>query len=86
MDEAIEAGAARVVLGTAAYSDIDFLDTVIAKHDLPNCILPDAIADPYEMAKARLETLDEIGLAYLWSEMKETAQRSRDEVYDPWQR
>ena len=62
------------------------IDYLIAKHDLPNCILPDAIADPYEMAKARLETLDEIGLAYLWSEMKETAQRSRDEVYDPWQR
>jgi phosphoribosylformimino-5-aminoimidazole carboxamide ribotide isomerase len=34
VDEAIEAGAARVVLGTAAFSDIDFLDTAIAKHDL----------------------------------------------------
>lgn len=30
--EAIEAGAARVVLGTAAYRDIDFLDEVLAEH------------------------------------------------------
>jgi phosphoribosylformimino-5-aminoimidazole carboxamide ribotide isomerase len=29
---AIDAGASRVVLGTAAYTDIDFLDTVIAAH------------------------------------------------------
>jgi phosphoribosylformimino-5-aminoimidazole carboxamide ribotide isomerase len=28
---AVEAGASRVVLGTAAYSDVDFLDTVIAE-------------------------------------------------------
>jgi phosphoribosylformimino-5-aminoimidazole carboxamide ribotide isomerase len=33
VDAAIGAGAARVVLGTAAYRDVDFLDTVIAKHD-----------------------------------------------------
>jgi phosphoribosylformimino-5-aminoimidazole carboxamide ribotide isomerase len=32
VDQAIAAGAARVVLGTAAYRDIDFLDTVIAKY------------------------------------------------------
>jgi phosphoribosylformimino-5-aminoimidazole carboxamide ribotide isomerase len=32
VNDAIEAGAARVVLGTAAYSDIDFLDRVIAEH------------------------------------------------------
>ena len=31
-DEAIEAGATRVVLGTAALHDIDFLDEVIAAH------------------------------------------------------
>ncbi len=30
--EAIRAGAARVVLGTAAYSDVDFLDEVLARH------------------------------------------------------
>jgi phosphoribosylformimino-5-aminoimidazole carboxamide ribotide isomerase len=29
---AIDAGASRVVLGTAAYTDVDFLDTVIAAH------------------------------------------------------
>ena len=29
--EAIDAGAARVVLGTAAYSDIDFLDSAVAE-------------------------------------------------------
>jgi phosphoribosylformimino-5-aminoimidazole carboxamide ribotide isomerase len=29
---AINAGATRVVLGTAAYTDVDFLDTVIAAH------------------------------------------------------
>jgi phosphoribosylformimino-5-aminoimidazole carboxamide ribotide isomerase len=28
----IDAGASRVVLGTAAYTDVDFLDTVIAAH------------------------------------------------------
>ncbi|HYB25619.1 MAG TPA: 1-(5-phosphoribosyl)-5-[(5-phosphoribosylamino)methylideneamino]imidazole-4-carboxamide isomerase [Solirubrobacteraceae bacterium] len=31
--EAIEAGAARVVIGTAAYQDIDFLDAAIAEFD-----------------------------------------------------
>ena len=30
--EALEAGAARVVLGTAAYRDLDFLDRVLAEH------------------------------------------------------
>lgn len=30
--EAIDAGAARVVLGTAAYTDVDFIDTVLAEH------------------------------------------------------
>jgi phosphoribosylformimino-5-aminoimidazole carboxamide ribotide isomerase len=30
--DAIGAGAARVVLGTAAYSDVDFLDSVLAEH------------------------------------------------------
>lgn len=30
--EAIDAGAARIVLGTAAYRDIDFLDDVLAAH------------------------------------------------------
>ena len=29
--QAVEAGAARVVLGTAAYSDLDFLDAAVAK-------------------------------------------------------
>jgi phosphoribosylformimino-5-aminoimidazole carboxamide ribotide isomerase len=29
---AIDAGAARVVLGTAAYTDVDFIDDVIAEH------------------------------------------------------
>jgi phosphoribosylformimino-5-aminoimidazole carboxamide ribotide isomerase len=29
--EAIDAGAARVILGTAAYTDVDFIDAVIAK-------------------------------------------------------
>ncbi len=29
---AIDAGASRVILGTAAYTDIDFLDAVIAEH------------------------------------------------------
>ncbi len=32
VDEAVAAGAARVVLGTAAYRDVDFLDDVLAKH------------------------------------------------------
>ncbi len=32
VDEAVEAGASRVVLGTAAYRDIDFLDEVLAGH------------------------------------------------------
>jgi phosphoribosylformimino-5-aminoimidazole carboxamide ribotide isomerase len=31
--EAISAGATRIVLGTAAYRDVDFLDEVIAKHE-----------------------------------------------------
>jgi phosphoribosylformimino-5-aminoimidazole carboxamide ribotide isomerase len=30
--DAVNAGAARVVLGTAAYTDVDFLDEVIAEH------------------------------------------------------
>jgi phosphoribosylformimino-5-aminoimidazole carboxamide ribotide isomerase len=30
--EAVAAGAARVVLGTAAYRDVDFLDAVLARH------------------------------------------------------
>ena len=30
--EALEAGAARVVLGTAAYRDVEFLDRVLAEH------------------------------------------------------
>jgi phosphoribosylformimino-5-aminoimidazole carboxamide ribotide isomerase len=30
--EAIDVGAARVVLGTAAYTDVDFIDTVLAEH------------------------------------------------------
>ncbi len=33
VSDAIAAGASRAVLGTAAYSDIDFLDEVITKHD-----------------------------------------------------
>ncbi len=33
VSEAIAAGASRAVLGTAAYSDIDFLDEVITEHD-----------------------------------------------------
>jgi phosphoribosylformimino-5-aminoimidazole carboxamide ribotide isomerase len=32
VDAAIEAGAARVVLGTAAFSDLDFLDEAIARY------------------------------------------------------
>jgi phosphoribosylformimino-5-aminoimidazole carboxamide ribotide isomerase len=32
VDAAIGAGAARVVLGTAAFRDIDFLDSAVAKH------------------------------------------------------
>ncbi len=32
MREAIEAGAARVVLGTAAYRDVDFLDEAVAEY------------------------------------------------------
>ncbi len=32
VEEAIDAGAARVVLGTAAYRDVDFLDAVIAQY------------------------------------------------------
>jgi phosphoribosylformimino-5-aminoimidazole carboxamide ribotide isomerase len=32
VDAAIAAGVARVVLGTAAYRDVDFLDTVLAAH------------------------------------------------------
>jgi phosphoribosylformimino-5-aminoimidazole carboxamide ribotide isomerase len=32
VDEAVAAGAARVVLGTAAYRDVDFLDEVLARH------------------------------------------------------
>jgi phosphoribosylformimino-5-aminoimidazole carboxamide ribotide isomerase len=32
VEDAIDAGAARVVLGTAAYRDIDFLDTVLERH------------------------------------------------------
>jgi phosphoribosylformimino-5-aminoimidazole carboxamide ribotide isomerase len=31
VDDAFEAGATRVVLGTAAYSDIDFIDAVVAE-------------------------------------------------------
>jgi phosphoribosylformimino-5-aminoimidazole carboxamide ribotide isomerase len=31
-ERAIEAGAARIVLGTAAYRDVDFLDDVLAAH------------------------------------------------------
>jgi phosphoribosylformimino-5-aminoimidazole carboxamide ribotide isomerase len=30
--DAVNAGAARVVLGTAAYTDVDFLDDVVAEH------------------------------------------------------
>src|SRR5947209_5609313 len=30
--QALSAGAARVVLGTAAYRDVDFLDEVVAEH------------------------------------------------------
>jgi len=30
--DAVNAGAARVVLGTAAYADVDFLDDVVAEH------------------------------------------------------
>ncbi|PZS08946.1 MAG: 1-(5-phosphoribosyl)-5-[(5-phosphoribosylamino)methylideneamino]imidazole-4-carboxamide isomerase [Solirubrobacterales bacterium] len=33
VSDAIAAGASRAVLGTAAYSDIDFLDEVITEHD-----------------------------------------------------
>ncbi len=32
VQDAFKAGATRVVLGTAAYDDVDFLDTVIAEH------------------------------------------------------
>jgi phosphoribosylformimino-5-aminoimidazole carboxamide ribotide isomerase len=32
VDQAVAAGATRVVLGTAAYRDIDFLDEVLAQH------------------------------------------------------
>jgi phosphoribosylformimino-5-aminoimidazole carboxamide ribotide isomerase len=32
VDAAVQAGAARVVLGTAAYSDLDFLDAAVAGH------------------------------------------------------
>jgi phosphoribosylformimino-5-aminoimidazole carboxamide ribotide isomerase len=32
VDEAVAAGAARVVLGTAAYRDVDFLDEVLGHH------------------------------------------------------
>ena len=32
VEEAMQAGAARVVLGTAAYCDVDFLDAVIAQY------------------------------------------------------
>lgn len=32
VDEAVAAGAARVVLGTAAYRDVDFLDEVLGRH------------------------------------------------------
>jgi phosphoribosylformimino-5-aminoimidazole carboxamide ribotide isomerase len=32
VDEAVAAGATRVVLGTAAYRDVDFLDEVLARH------------------------------------------------------
>ena len=32
MQAALSAGATRVILGTAAYHDIDFLDTVVAEH------------------------------------------------------
>jgi phosphoribosylformimino-5-aminoimidazole carboxamide ribotide isomerase len=32
VEAAIDAGAARVVLGTAAYTDVDFIDDVIAEH------------------------------------------------------
>ncbi len=32
VNEALDAGAARVVLGTAAYTDIDFLDQVVGEH------------------------------------------------------
>jgi phosphoribosylformimino-5-aminoimidazole carboxamide ribotide isomerase len=33
VSEAIRAGATRIVLGTAAYRDVDFLDEVIAEHE-----------------------------------------------------
>ena len=33
VQDAIAAGAARVVIGTAAYRDIDFLDATLAEHD-----------------------------------------------------
>jgi phosphoribosylformimino-5-aminoimidazole carboxamide ribotide isomerase len=33
VDAAVRAGAARVVLGTAAYNDVDFLDEVVAQFD-----------------------------------------------------
>ena len=32
VDEALEAGAARIVLGTAAYRDVDFLDEALREH------------------------------------------------------
>jgi phosphoribosylformimino-5-aminoimidazole carboxamide ribotide isomerase len=32
VDEAIDAGATRVVVGTAAYRDVDFLDEILATH------------------------------------------------------
>lgn len=32
VESAVEAGAAKVVLGTAAYTDVDFLDEVLAAH------------------------------------------------------
>jgi phosphoribosylformimino-5-aminoimidazole carboxamide ribotide isomerase len=32
VDEAVAAGAARIVLGTAAYRDVDFLDEVLSRH------------------------------------------------------
>jgi phosphoribosylformimino-5-aminoimidazole carboxamide ribotide isomerase len=37
VDRALAAGAARVVLGTAAFSDLDFLDTAVAEH--PNRVV-----------------------------------------------
>lgn len=37
VEQAFDAGATRVVLGTAAYRDVDFIDEVLAKHG--NCVV-----------------------------------------------